>query len=212
LIDNSIDAARNTMLQKTPKMQEPDQLPDSYSGFSVTLEVLGDRIEIVDNCGGMDPQGLASGYLRFGKQSEHEYGIGLYGVGLNRALFKLGNNTEIKTENASGCAKVAIDRIAYIKDEDNWNITGETLTPAGTNGTRILITTLDPEISHQTSSPEWRGGLIAEMEKRRRNLNLGPNDHVIGCPLCLIPLVQPIDSAATSQNVTNDVALQEASR
>ena len=51
-----------------------------------------------------------------------------------------------------------------------------------------------------------------EMEKRRNNLNLGPNDHVIGCPLCLLPLVQPIDNASTGQNVTNDVALQGASR
>jgi hypothetical protein len=32
-----------------------------------------------------------------------------------------------------------------------------------------------------------------EMEERRQKLNLGPNDHVIGCPLCLAPLVSPID-------------------
>jgi hypothetical protein len=51
---------------------------------------------------------------------------------------------------------------------------------------------------------------FAEMEKRRQNLNLGPNDHVVGCPLCLVPLVQPLDSAAVSQSSTNDVALQEA--
>jgi hypothetical protein len=30
------------------------------------------------------------------------------------------------------------------------------------------------------------------MEERRQTLNLGPNDHVIGCPLCLAPLVAPI--------------------
>jgi hypothetical protein len=51
-----------------------------------------------------------------------------------------------------------------------------------------------------------------EMEKRRQNLNLGPNDHVIGCPLCLLPLVQPIDNASANNSVTNDVAQQEASR
>jgi hypothetical protein len=49
-----------------------------------------------------------------------------------------------------------------------------------------------------------------EMEKRRQNLNLGPNDHVIGCPLCLVPLIQPIGSASVSQGSGNDVALQEA--
>lgn len=35
-----------------------------------------------------------------------------------------------------------------------------------------------------------------EMETRRNNLNLGPNDHVIGCPLCLTPLVWPLQSDA----------------
>lgn len=35
-----------------------------------------------------------------------------------------------------------------------------------------------------------------EMEKRRQNLNLGPNDHVIGCPLCLAPLVWPIEETS----------------
>ncbi len=33
---------------------------------------------------------------------------------------------------------------------------------------------------------------IEEMAMRREVLNLGPNDHVIGCPLCLAPLVAPI--------------------
>lgn len=33
-----------------------------------------------------------------------------------------------------------------------------------------------------------------EMEVRRKNRNLGPNDHVIGCPLCLTPLVWPVES------------------
>ena len=39
-----------------------------------------------------------------------------------------------------------------------------------------------------------------EMETRRRNLNLGPNDHVIGCPLCLAPLVWPLESDSANAN------------
>lgn len=41
---------------------------------------------------------------------------------------------------------------------------------------------------------------LEEMEKRRNTLNLGPNDHVIGCPLCLAPLVWPIADAATASD------------
>ena len=42
------------------------------------------------------------------------------------------------------------------------------------------------------------------MEDRRQALDLGPNDHVIGCPLCLAPLVAPI--AETESDEANDVA------
>jgi hypothetical protein len=38
-----------------------------------------------------------------------------------------------------------------------------------------------------------------EMENRRNTLNLGVNDHVIGCPLCLAPLVWPIADSAGGQ-------------
>ncbi len=36
---------------------------------------------------------------------------------------------------------------------------------------------------------------IEAMEERRQVLNLGPNDHVIGCPLCGAPLVTLVDDA-----------------
>jgi len=42
------------------------------------------------------------------------------------------------------------------------------------------------------------------MEERRQALNLGPNDHVIGCPLCLAPLVAPVAESETEE--TNEVA------
>lgn len=41
---------------------------------------------------------------------------------------------------------------------------------------------------------------IEEMEMRRQKLELGPNDHVIGCPLCLAPLVWPLESDQANAN------------
>jgi hypothetical protein len=40
---------------------------------------------------------------------------------------------------------------------------------------------------------------LEEMENRRRVLNLGPNDHVIGCPLCLAPLVAPLENTPSTE-------------
>jgi len=44
---------------------------------------------------------------------------------------------------------------------------------------------------------------LEEMRVRRETLNLGPNDHQIGCPLCLAPLVAPVDEAATGAEVAS---------
>jgi len=45
------------------------------------------------------------------------------------------------------------------------------------------------------------------MAERREKLGLGPNDHVIGCPLCGAPLVQPMvsgDPAGSGQSASDD--------
>ena len=44
------------------------------------------------------------------------------------------------------------------------------------------------------------------MAERREALDLGPNDHVIGCPLCGAPLVAPIldDEDDSSEVAAND--------
>jgi hypothetical protein len=39
-----------------------------------------------------------------------------------------------------------------------------------------------------------------EMENRRQALNLGPNDHIIGCPLCGAPLVAPVLESVTASD------------
>lgn len=51
---------------------------------------------------------------------------------------------------------------------------------------------------------------MEEMAKRREVLNLGPNDHVIGCPLCSAPLVAPFaGDEDSSEELSNEVAVQE---
>ncbi|MFT7471328.1 MAG: mono/diheme cytochrome c family protein [Kiritimatiellia bacterium] len=42
------------------------------------------------------------------------------------------------------------------------------------------------------------------MEDRRQALDLGPNDHVIGCPLCLAPLVAPVAESTDANDVAGN--------
>jgi mono/diheme cytochrome c family protein len=47
---------------------------------------------------------------------------------------------------------------------------------------------------------------LEEMRVRRETLNLGPNDHQIGCPLCLAPLVAPLDPETVNADIAAEVA------
>lgn len=47
---------------------------------------------------------------------------------------------------------------------------------------------------------------LKEMENRRQILDLGPNDHVIGCPLCTVPLVAPLAGSGIDRVISKIAA------
>jgi len=93
LIDNAIDAARNLIFSNiSPKLR--NELPSGYEGYEIKLTLDNGSLKIVDNCGGIPIEALKKGALRFGEQSDQAMGIGAFGVGLNRALFRLRTNSD----------------------------------------------------------------------------------------------------------------------
>jgi len=90
LIDNSLDGANRTL--RSQKNGHDQSTP--YSTFRVDLKVTAQLFEISDNCGGISIDLAKSNVFCFGRPQapleSGEHRIGLYGVGLKRALFKLG--------------------------------------------------------------------------------------------------------------------------
>lgn len=87
LIDNSIDGARS--------IRENNE----YKGLEIVVKFNGERFEIEDNCGGI-PVDVAANYaFRFGRpksvQSSNTETTGIFGIGMKRALFKIGKNFAI---------------------------------------------------------------------------------------------------------------------
>src|SRR4051812_30676793 len=83
LVDNSVDGAK--------RITEPGE--NRFEGLEVRLTISPERFEIVDTCGGI-PLELAQRYaFRFGRPDDvdsAEGEVGQFGVGMKRALFKLG--------------------------------------------------------------------------------------------------------------------------
>lgn len=95
LVDNSADGAKRLRT-------EPGD--NRYEGLEVEVEVSPDNFRIADNCGGMSVE-LARNYaFKFGR-SEDVVGpvgeVGQFGIGMKRALFKMGEFFEVSSATAT---------------------------------------------------------------------------------------------------------------
>lgn len=153
LIDNSIDAARDTFFARSEE-RHAEGLPDSYAGFKITLKFSGDGCLIDDNCGGITVERLRTMVLRFGQRSSHPNGIGIFGLGLNRALFKLGRVSHLKTDTGSQRAELILKTKEYLESDD-WNLPAEEFQTSGKVGTSIEVRQLYEDIAQNFADSDW---------------------------------------------------------
>jgi Histidine kinase-, DNA gyrase B-, and HSP90-like ATPase len=153
LIDNSIDAARETIFaDRSPEDQKT--LPESYAGFEIKLTLSGNGFKIEDNCGGISVEPLKTMVLRFRKRSSHQLGIGIFGVGLNRALFKLGKVSHLRTDTGKQRAELILKTDDYLKSDD-WELPAQEFQSTGQVGTEIEIRQLPSDIASNFADKTW---------------------------------------------------------
>lgn len=164
LIDNSIDAARNIIFRNiSPKLRS--ELPEGYSSYEIKLHINNTSFKISDNCGGIAIDDLRKTVLRFGERSEQSMGIGSFGVGLNRALFRLGDTAHIATDTGRQRAELTLDKEKYLETR-SWTIPAESLPSAGKIGTTIEIRHLSGETSKNFGDERWVNALKHQIGRR----------------------------------------------
>ena len=154
LLDNAIDGARRKL---TGGIGERP-----FSGFRVEISFDGNGFQIQDNCGGIMLSDAIDYAFHFGRRPDSpadvEGGIGLYGIGMKRAIFKIGRNAVV-VSNADSCFTVSIDVDAWGK-KDDWDFDYDDCTPTGDKGTRISISNLNPGIDATLGDPVFRNELL----------------------------------------------------
>ncbi|MEH2465297.1 ATP-binding protein [Nostoc sp.] len=99
LLDNCVDG-----IQRIIKDSQSSDKP--YQNFWAKITFSSERFKIEDNCGGIPPEAQHYAF-RMGRPTDiingNTYTIGTYGIGMKRAIFKMGCSSEIisKTENDS---------------------------------------------------------------------------------------------------------------
>ncbi|WP_087721568.1 ATP-binding protein [Pandoraea sp. PE-S2T-3] len=148
LIDNAVDAARNSIFAKKLDNGSTEELPLSYKGYEIKIQFNADTFSIQDNCGGISIADLKTSVLRFGERSAHQLGIGVFGVGLNRALFKIGRISEIVTDTGIQRAELTLDTREYLHSV-GWKLPATEAPTTGKTSTAIKISGLSTETARR---------------------------------------------------------------
>ncbi|HKN22538.1 MAG TPA: ATP-binding protein [Terracidiphilus sp.] len=164
LIDNSVDGAWRSMGGGPTELKQDDGL----SRFSIAISVGPNGFSIEDNCGGMNLDDAVNYAFSFGKPEEYKrdpYSIGAYGIGMKRAIFKLGAHIRIRsTYRASGGEReafaVPIDVNEWLStSEPPWDFDIVPDSELAEDGVRIQIDALTPEAEGQFGSEAFRQNL-----------------------------------------------------
>ena len=137
-----------------------------YVGKWANIEFSKSSFCIEDNCGGI-PWELSQYAFRMGRASgrgpDAPGAIGVYGIGMKRAIFKMGKSCLISTQ--SGNDRYGVDITPdWVDDETNWDIPVRTdEDPLEEDGTLIIIGNLHDGIA--TQFEEQKQLFQAELER-----------------------------------------------
>ena len=170
LIDNSIDSLirlRNLDIEE----QVFGEWNHAETPAHVTIKFDRTEFRIEDNCGGISRTDAENDVFCFGHRNGHRGTLGVYGIGLKRAIFKIGDYIEVESRRPEGNFKVIVDvpKWAAQKSEtyDDWRFPIVSLpgkTSADRAGTKITITKLHkPVLTRlEAGSVELLGGKVAQ--------------------------------------------------
>ena len=142
LLDNCLDGILRSTQTSGPK---------PYEGFKAEITFNGESFMITDNCGGI-PWNLHEYAFRMGRSPdrprEASGSVGVYGIGMKRAIFKMGEHCLISTRNSEDQYEVEITP-DWIRNEGDWIIPVRPSNRRSTDddGTTIVVGELYPGIS-----------------------------------------------------------------
>lgn len=146
LLDNCVDGVQRSNKGKL----DPDE---PYSGYWAKVEFSADHFAISDNCGGI-PIDLAKRYaFMLGRPKEEDTEdadiptVGMYGIGMKRAIFKMGREAIVISHTKTESYQVRISP-AWMSDDQNWKLPLELIAlPFEDTGTRIEVKQLSKGVS-----------------------------------------------------------------
>ena len=178
LVDNSIDGLMRT---RNIRLSDISKSIFSRNGRSkkmrtrlplISVDYSQSAVTIRDNCGGIDLNYALSEAFNFGHSPGQKLGyLGVYGIGLKRALFKIGRKFHIESRTYSTGFSCDLDVDQWLLKDgtlEDWKIPLQSIsrgTSAISNGTFIKITRLHDEVKLRLKDNTFESQLSKAIER-----------------------------------------------
>jgi len=150
LLDNCIDG-----IVRSKSFNRKHKRP--YAGHWAKISLDENHFSIADNCGGISRELAEKSAFMLGRpidfeeQEEEPTGptVGVYGIGMKRAIFKMGRQAEVTSQTDGEAFQVTIPE-TWFREKDNWFLPLTPLrNPLRHSGTTIKVERLEPAIQKQ---------------------------------------------------------------
>lgn len=164
LLDNCVDGILRNELANSSDKETP------YDGFYAKITFDESDFMIQDNCGGI-PWANSDYAFRMGKPrgrvAVDPSTVGTYGIGMKRAIFKIGRECLISTRNGEDAYDVEVSS-AWMRNQDDWDLpASKSKTKFKDDGTTILVSQLIGEV--KAAFGTGSAAFFAELEKKIRS-------------------------------------------
>ena len=160
LIDNSINAALEPYSERLKSAADYIALMDDPSvtpKITISLTISPNTVLISDTAAGISAETAKDHVFKFGRADAewHEQDrLSVYGIGLKRAIFKLGRQIKMKSDHVSGGFNMDLDVDAWAREKaEPWTfeITTRRAVVASKTGTSISVTELHDDVVRRMS-------------------------------------------------------------
>lgn len=174
LVDNSVNAAVAPMSDKLETASDYQALmvnEDVQPNVDIRLELSKDKIQVNDSAPGISASTAKDYVFKFGRASgePHESDrLSVYGIGLKRAIFKLGNRIEIVSDHVEGGFELELDVQQWASDPTvPWKLEIASREPADASkcGTTITIKDLYEETARRLEDGVFEGQLVQAISR-----------------------------------------------
>lgn len=152
LLDNCVDGVQRSASNRNLGKDKP------YEGYWAKITLSENEFRIEDNCGGI-PWELHEYAFRMGPAKidvvKGRRMIGIYGIGMKRAIFKLGRDCTIETHAKDRSYRLRVSP-EWMKSDDDWNLQPEEISRQKLKGTSIRVSELHGAVSKDFESENFK--------------------------------------------------------